>query len=59
MIKLEQKKDESRKDFLIRLAVAYIDDAAQISDTMLFYDGTESDGACLADDLRYEFGLED
>lgn len=59
MITIKQKKGESRKDYLIRIAIAYIDDASQISDTLLFYDGVESDGGCLADDLRDEFEIEE
>lgn len=59
MIKIKQKKNESRKDFLVRLAIAYIDECSKYVDIDLYYDDCESDGACLADDLSCEFNMED
>ena len=60
MIELKQLKDEDRKTYLVRLAVAYIDEHTGFTDAddRLFYDDAEWDGYCLAEDLRVEFDID-
>jgi len=59
MIKTEQRPEETRKEYLVRLAILYIDDHTGFvgADDDVFYDGTMCDGYCLAEDLRCEFDL--
>lgn len=60
MIKIDQKKGETRKNYLIRIAIEYIRAESGYShNNSLFYDGCECDGYCLADDLQAEFDIED
>lgn len=61
MISLEQKENEDRKTYLVRLAIEYIKEHTGYSgiDDELFYDGSVCDGYCLAEDLRAEFDIED
>ena len=61
MIVIEKKEKESRKDYLVRLAIEYIIEHTGYvgSDDMLYYDDAECDGYCLAEDLRSEFEIED
>ena len=60
MIRLEQKENEDRKTYLVRLAIEYIKEHTGYVgiDDELFYDETECDGYCLADDLMIEFDIE-
>ncbi len=60
-ITVKLRKGESRKDYLIRVAVAYlkhVDHTGHFQtgypDT-INYDEADCDGACLADDLEAEF----
>lgn len=61
MINLKQKDKESRGEYLVRLAIVYIKDHSGIigCDDDLFYDEAECDGFCLADDLMYEFDIDE
>jgi hypothetical protein len=61
MIKIEQKENEKRQEYLVRLAIAYIiQHTGYIGiDDYLFYDDAECDGYCLAEDLRNEFYIEE
>ena len=60
MIKLEQRKNEDRKTYLIRIAIAVIDASTGYShDEEIFYDGVECDGGCVAEDLRIEFDIDE
>jgi len=61
MIKIKQKENETRKEYLVRLAVRYIEDHTGIvgMDDSLFYDDAECDGYCLAEDLKIEFNIDD
>ena len=61
MIKLEQKENEKRQEYLVRLAIAYIiEHTGYVGvDDYLFYDDAECDGYCLAEDLRNEFDIEE
>jgi|TARA_Y100000310_G_scaffold69791_1_gene65352 hypothetical protein len=61
MIKLEQKENESRKQYLVRLAIEYITEHTGYVgvDDYLYYDEAECDGYCLAEDLRIEFDIEE
>ena len=60
-IKIELRENESRKDYLIRVAVAYlryVDYTGQFSTQYpesINYDEADCDGQCLADDLEHEF----
>ncbi|HUU88969.1 MAG TPA: hypothetical protein VMX17_14635 [Candidatus Glassbacteria bacterium] len=56
MEKVKQKKGESRKKYLVRVAVAMLEENAGIMENIK-YDGAECDASCLADDLRIEFNL--
>ena len=58
MEKIIQKKGESRKKYLVRVAIAMLEENG-MSIEPVHYDGTECDAHCLADDLRIEFGLPD
>jgi hypothetical protein len=49
-----QKQNESRKDFLIRIAIGYIRRSSDIVGFLMNYDNAECDGECLADDLEDE-----
>jgi len=60
-IEIKLRENESRKDYLIRVAVAYlkeVDHTGQFQtnypDTIK-YDDADCDGHCLADDLENEF----
>ena len=56
--KIQQKKNESRKDYLVRVAIEMLNKNADSIDTII-YDDAECDAYCLADDLRIEFGIEE
>ena len=61
MITIKQKENENRKDYLVRVAIAFIeehDDYLGVDYTMK-YDDTECDSYCLIEDLRDEFDLHD
>ena len=60
MIKLIQRENETRKDFLLRLAIEYIDTHTGFfgGDDELLYDGTVCDGYCLAEDIKEEFNID-
>lgn len=47
---LTQKKDETRKDYLIRVAIHYIE--IHHASGEIFYDEAQCDGYCLIEDLR-------
>ena len=57
MIKVKQKEDETRKDYLIRVAIAMLNENAYSIDSVE-YDEAECDAFCLAEDLRIEFDVE-
>jgi len=60
MIKLEKRKNEDRKTYLVRIAIAVIEESTGYShDEPIFYDGVECDGGCVAEDLRIEFDIGD
>lgn len=56
MIKVIQEKDESRKDYLIRVAIAMLKHNAYSMDS-IHYDEAVCDAFCLAEDLSIEFGF--
>jgi hypothetical protein len=58
MIKVKQKENETRKDYLVRVAIKMLDENAYQIDTIEF-DEAECDGYCLAEDLRNEFDIEE
>ncbi len=49
----KQKKGESRKEYLLRVAIAYIDE-----ELVHTFDGAQCDGYCLIDDIKIELNLE-
>jgi hypothetical protein len=60
-IEVKQKGNEPRKDYLIRVAVAYLKEVdhtghfyTDYPDTIK-YDEADCDGVCLANDLENEF----
>lgn len=60
MIKHIQKENESRQQYLIRVAIDYIESHTGFIgiDDYVHYDEAECDGYCLAEDLRIEFNIE-
>ena len=61
MITIKQKENENRKDYLVRIAIAFINEHCDYVgvDYTINYDDAECDGYCLAEDLRAEFDLHD
>ena len=57
MTKVKQKENETRKDYLIRVAIAVLKENGYIIDPVE-YDEAESDAYCLAEDLMVEFDVE-
>ena len=57
MIKVKQKENETRKDYLIRVAIEMLNENAYNIDA-IEYDETECDAFCLAEDLRFEFDVD-
>lgn len=51
---ITKKKGETRKEYLLRVAIYYIEE-----DKINVYDEAECDGYCLIDDIRNELGLPD
>jgi len=49
-----QKEGESRKDYLIRVAITYLRDIPFMGEGVITFDDAECDGLCLADDLEAE-----
>lgn len=49
-----QKLNESRKDYLLRVTVAFLRDNWEAAECTTHYDGTTCDGYCLADDIEAE-----
>lgn len=60
-IEIKQRENEPRKDYLIRVVVAYLREVdytgqfvTNLPDTIT-YDEADCDGGCLADDIEQEF----
>jgi hypothetical protein len=60
-LEIKARENEPRKDYLIRVAVAYLKEvdhtgafATHYPDTII-YDEADCDGECLAEDLENEF----
>jgi len=56
MEKLILKENESRKEYLIRVAIAMLNRNAFTMEA-IEYDEAECDAFCLAEDLRIEFNI--
>jgi len=63
---IKQKKGESRKDYLLRVTIAYLREfSGYIKRPMsylprhIIYDGVECDGDSLANDLEAAFDMEE
>lgn len=60
-MKIIQKENENRKDYLIRVVVTHLKHIDYIGDFItnesdtINYDDADCDGCCLADDLEIEF----
>ena len=52
------KENESRKDYLVRVAIKMLE-ANAFNIDLIKYDEAECDAFCLADDLKTEFNLEE
>ena len=50
------KPNESRKDYLLRVTVAFLRENWEAAECATDYDGTTCDGSCLADDIEAELG---
>lgn len=61
MIKIEEKENETRKEYLVKLAIAFLRENSGygLQNDTLFYDEAECDGFCLAEDLSAEFDIEE
>lgn len=63
MVKIDKTEQEckDRKEYLVRLAIAYIVDHTGYlgMDDDIFYDEANCDGFALAEDLRVEFEIEE
>tara|TARA_R110000796_G_scaffold25617_2_gene71994 strand:+ start:91 stop:270 length:180 start_codon:yes stop_codon:yes gene_type:complete len=57
MIKVKQKENETRKNYLVRVAIKMLDENAYQIDTIEF-DEAECDTFCLVEDLRNEFDID-
>lgn len=57
MIKVKQKESETRKDYLIRVAIEMLNENGYSIDT-IEYDEAKCDAFCLAEDLMIEFNVE-
>lgn len=53
MEKIVKKAKESDKDYLLRVAIAYIDE-----EKVNIYDGAECDGYCLIDDIKIALDID-
>ena len=49
-----KKQGENRRDYLLRVALAYIDE-----ERTNVFDEAECDGYCLIEDIRIELGLDE
>ncbi len=58
MEKVVQRKEEDRKDYLIRVAITYLREVPCMGDGVINFDEAKCDGYCLADDLEAEFDPE-
>ena len=57
-----KKKDETRKDYLLRVALAYLEtiDDSEFADALgliVKFDDAECDGSCLIDDIKMELEI--
>lgn len=57
MIKVKLKENETRKDYLIRVVIAMLNENGYNIDAVE-YDEAECDAFCLVEDLRIEFDVE-
>jgi len=59
-LKFEQIKGETRQEYLVRCAIAYIESHTGYHgiDDNIHYDEADSDGYALAEDLRIEFNID-
>jgi len=59
--KLKQEDFLSRKEYLVAIAILYIDSHTGYSgiDDNVFFDEAECDGYALAEDLRIEFDIDE
>ncbi|MCK6462858.1 MAG: hypothetical protein L6Q29_03525 [Candidatus Pacebacteria bacterium] len=61
MKKITRKKNEKRKDYLFRVALAYLKQIEQSEDCdvlgrTIVFDGAKCDGSCLIEDMQIELG---
>ena len=59
--KLKQEDFSSRKEYLVAIAILYIENHTGYSgvDDDIFYDEAECDGYALAEDLKIEFEIDE
>lgn len=57
-MKFEQNENETRKEFLVRIAIYYLEDTGMESFAELEYDGAVCDAYCLSEDLKIEFNID-
>jgi hypothetical protein len=57
MVKVNQRKNETRKDYLIRVAIKMLDANVDEIDTTVEFDGFEGDAFCVSDALKRECNI--
>jgi len=57
MEKVTEREGESRKDYLVRVAITYLREISGMGDEVIIFDEAECDGFCLANDLEHEFDI--
>lgn len=57
MTEVTQLKNETRKEYLLRVTIAYLREVPLMNEGVIIFDDAECDGACLADDLESEFDV--
>jgi hypothetical protein len=55
MVKVIQKENETRKDYLVRVAIIMLDANVDEIDTTVEFDGFEGDAFCVSEALKKEF----
>jgi hypothetical protein len=58
MTEIKLSANETRKNYLVRAAIAILNENAYDMKTII-YDEAECDAFCLAEDLRCEFDIEE
>ena len=55
---IEEKPNESRQEYLLRVCIAFID-LNHMNDFTVDYDGTTCDGSCLIEDIENTMDIDE